>query len=102
MSEALQSCQTLCDLVDCSSPGSSVHGIFQARILEWVAMPSFRASSPPRDQIRISCVTCIDRHVCSLPLVPPGKPIELFRRRGFLFGTLVRGGLNFKNVSLQR
>ena len=40
-----QSCQTLCDPVDCSLPGSSVHGIFQARILEWVAMPSSRRSS---------------------------------------------------------
>ena len=41
----LQLCLTLCDLVDCSPPGSSVHGILQARILEWVAMPSFRGSS---------------------------------------------------------
>ena len=40
----LQSCLTLCDLMDCSLPGSFVHGILQARILEWVAMPS-RASS---------------------------------------------------------
>ena len=37
-----QWCQTLCDPMDCSQPGSSVHGIFQARILEWVAMPSSR------------------------------------------------------------
>ena len=37
-----------CDLMDCSPPGSSVHGILQARILEWVAMPSSRGSSPPR------------------------------------------------------
>jgi len=36
--------------VDCSPPGSSVHGILQARILEWVAMPSSRGSSHPRDQ----------------------------------------------------
>ena len=40
-----QSCPTLCDPVDCSPPDSSVHGIFQARILEWVAISSFRASS---------------------------------------------------------
>ena len=40
---------TLCDPVDCSPPGSSVHGILQARILEWVAMPSSRRSSRPRD-----------------------------------------------------
>ena len=41
----LQSCLTLCDLMDCSPPGLSVHGIFQARILEWVAMASSRGSS---------------------------------------------------------
>ena len=41
----LQSCLTLCDPMDCSLPGSCVHGIFQARILEWVAMPSSRGSS---------------------------------------------------------
>ena len=44
-----QSCPTLCNPMDCSQPGSSVHGIFQARILEWVPMPSFRGSSQPRD-----------------------------------------------------
>ena len=38
----LQSCLTLCNPMDCSSPGSSVHGLFQERILEWVAIPSFR------------------------------------------------------------
>ena len=37
--EVAQSCQTLCDPMDCSLPGSSVHGILQARILEWVAIP---------------------------------------------------------------
>ena len=41
-SEAAQSCPTLSDPMDCSPPGSSIHGIFQARILEWVAMPSSR------------------------------------------------------------
>ena len=45
-----QSCPTLCHPLDCSPPGSSVHGILQARILEWVAMPSSRGPSWPRDQ----------------------------------------------------
>ena len=45
-----QSCPTLCDPVDCSPPGSSVRGIFQARILEWVAISSSRVSSQPREQ----------------------------------------------------
>ena len=44
-----QSCPTLCDSVDHSPPGSSVHGIFLARILEWVAISSSRGSSRPRD-----------------------------------------------------
>ena len=48
-SEVAQSCPTLCDPMDCSLPGSSVHGIFQARVLEWVAISFSRASSPPRD-----------------------------------------------------
>ena len=45
-----RSCPTLSDPMDCSSPGSSVHGILQARILQWVAMPSFKGSSQPRDR----------------------------------------------------
>ena len=51
-----QSCPTLCDPVDCSPPGSFVHGILQARVLEWVAMPSSWASSQPRDQTQVSCI----------------------------------------------
>ena len=43
-------CLTLCDPMDCSPPGTSVHGILQARILEWVAIPSSRGSSGPRNQ----------------------------------------------------
>ena len=50
----------LCDSMDCSLPGSSVHGIFQARILEWVAISSSRGSSQPRDQTCVSCVSCIE------------------------------------------
>ena len=47
--KSLQSFPTLCDPMDYSLTGSSVHGILQAGILEWVAMPSSRGSSPPRD-----------------------------------------------------
>ena len=53
----------LCDPMGCSPPGSSVHGIFQARILEWVATPFSRRSSPPRDQTHISCISCIGRWI---------------------------------------
>ena len=49
-----QSCPTLWDSMDCSPPGSSVHGILQARILEWVAMPSSRGSSQTRDRTQVS------------------------------------------------
>ena len=48
--KSLLLCPSLCDPMDCSPPGSSVHGILQARVLEWVAMPSSRGSSCPRDR----------------------------------------------------
>ena len=48
-------CPTLCDPMDCSLPGSSVHGILQARILERVAISSSRRSSQPRDWTQVSC-----------------------------------------------
>ena len=54
---------TLCDPVDCSFLGSSVHGILQARILEWVVTPFSRGTSQPRDQTHISYVSCIGRRV---------------------------------------
>ena len=50
-----QSCLTLCDPMDCSPPGTSVHGILQERILEWVAMPFSRGSSWPRDWTQVPC-----------------------------------------------
>ena len=52
----VQLCLTLRDPMDCSPPGSSVHGILQARILQWVAFPFSRASSRPRDQTQVSCI----------------------------------------------
>ena len=51
-----QSCLTLCDPMDCSRPGSSVYGIYQARILEWVAISFSRESSQPRDWTLVSCI----------------------------------------------
>ena len=51
-----QSCPTLCNPMDCSIPGSSIHGILQARILEWVAIFFSRGSSWPRDRTRVSCI----------------------------------------------
>ena len=59
----LQSCPPLWDPMNCSPPDSSVHGIIQARILEWIPISSPRGSSPPRDQSHISYVSCTDRQV---------------------------------------
>ena len=51
-----RSCPTLCNPMDCSPPGSSVHGILQARMLKWVATYFSRAYSQPRDQTQVSCI----------------------------------------------
>ena len=69
---SLPSCLILCDPVDCSPPGSSDHGILQARILEWVAMPSSGGSSQPRIWNGISCVPVFQAY--SLPLSRGGSP----------------------------
>ena len=69
-----QLCPTLCDPMDCNLPGSSVHGILQARILEWIAICSSRGSSWLRDWTQ-----CPALQADSLPSEPPGKPcIQLF------------------------
>ena len=52
-----QSCLTLCNSKDCSPPGSSVHGILQARMLEWVAMPASKESFEPRDKTGVLCIS---------------------------------------------
>ena len=69
-SEVAQLCLTLCDPMDCSLPGSSVHG-FQARILEWVPISFSRGSSPPRDWTQVSHIA--GRFFDSLPAETPGK-----------------------------
>ena len=68
-----QLCLTLCDFVDCSPPGSPVHGLFQAGILEWVAISSSRGSSLLRDQSHNSCVSCTAGGFFTIE--PPGMPI---------------------------
>ena len=85
--KSLQPCLTLCDPLDCSPPGGSVRGIIQARILEWVAMPSSRGSSRPRDQTSISYVSALTvqfgsvAQSCPTPCDPmnrstPGLPVH--------------------------
>ena len=57
--QSLQLCPTLCDPMDCRPPGSFVHGIFQATVLEWFAISFSRESSRPRDRTQVSCI--VDR-----------------------------------------
>ena len=71
--KSLQSCLTR-NPVDRSLPGSSVHGILQVRILEWVVMPPSRGSSQPRDQTRLSCISCTAGRFFAAE--PSGKPNE--------------------------
>ena len=71
--QLLQSCPTLCDPTDCSPPGSSVHGISQARILESVAMPSSRGSSWPRDQTCVSCIAGLYHSATWEALIKPSS-----------------------------
>ena len=70
----LLSCPTLCNPMDCSLTGSSIHGIFQARILEWVAISFSRRSSQPRDWTWVSCVV--------------GRRFTIWGTREVLFGPL--------------
>ena len=72
--QSLQSCLTLWNPMNCSPPGSSVHGILQARILEWAAIPSSKGSSQPRDWTHVSCIACE-----FFTPEPPGKLSPLLR-----------------------
>ena len=78
-----QLCPTLCNPMHCNPPVSSVHGIFQSRILEWVAISFSRGSSQPRDQTRVSCVSSIGsqtlynwRHLGSMAYLVKDKSEE--------------------------
>ena len=84
-----QSCLTLCDPMDRSLWGSSVHGILQARILEWVAISSSRGSCWPRDWTHTSCVSCITDGL--YPLSHRGSPNKLSRRQWRAMQTVPNG-----------
>ena len=73
-SSVTQSSPSLCDPMDCSLTGSSVHGILQARILEWVAIPSSRGSSRSRDWTCVSSISCIAGGFFTSEA--PGKALE--------------------------
>ena len=91
----LQLCLTLCNSMDCSPPGSSVHGISQTRVLERITIFSSRWSSQPRDQTSISYVAYIGRQAGSVPVVPPEKPPSCceFLGNGFQWLRLLSMGL---------
>ena len=93
----LQSCPSLCDPMNHGLPGSSVHGILQARILEWVAVSYSRGSSQPRGQTHVSCVSCIAGGFFTPE--PPGKP-NLFLLQHFCscFSTLEEYILQRRNT----
>ena len=81
--EVPQSCPTLCDPMDCSPPGSSVHAIFQAWVLEWVAISFSRWSSRPRNRTQVSrivgrCFHCLGHQ---------GSPYNEFYYKGFKWGS---------------
>ena len=79
--QSLQSCLTLCNPMNCSLPCSSVHGILQARILEWVSMHSSRGSSQSRDRTRICWASGEAHNLPHLLLVtfifPSGTPVKI-------------------------
>ena len=77
-----QSCLTLCDPVDCSPPGSSVHGIFQARVLEWIAISFSRGSFNPGIEPGSP-----ELKADSLPPEPPGKPPFTVDSYSYIFQT---------------
>ena len=82
--EVTQSCLTLCDTMDCSLPGYSVHGIFHERVLEWVAISFSRGSSQPWDGTQVSCI--VGRHftIWATREAPPPLP----RSQAYLFNLL--------------
>ena len=85
----LQLCPTLRDPVDCSLIGSSVHGILQARRLEWVAMPSSRGSSQPKDRNCVSWISCTaGGFFTTEPPAKPSLPTALEIKRGLRFATM--------------
>ena len=75
-----QSCLTLCDPMDCNPPGSSVHGISQAKVLEWVAISYSKRSSWPRGQTQVSCIgrRILESALSCPPRLPASKRKQTF------------------------
>ena len=93
-SEVAQSGPTLCNPMDYSLPGSSIHGVFQARVLEWVAISFSRGSSPPRDRTQVSCIASR----CFYHLTPEGSSphqMYLLRIKAILYFQLLRSNRDY-------
>ena len=86
-----QLCPTLRSPMNCSPPGTSVHGNFQARILEWVAISSSRRSSQPRDRIHISCVSSIAGRFFTIRHLGRNIAKNILLRYASTFGKLSSG-----------
>ena len=79
-----QYCLSLCHPMDCIPPGSSLHGIFQARIVEWVVIPISRRSSPSRDQTWVSCIAGRFFTVWAIREAPLGTYLATFYKSDVL------------------
>ena len=99
--KSLQLWPTLCNAMDCRPPGFSIFGILQARILEWVAMPSSRGSSPFREANPL-LLRLLNWQAGSWPLAPPGKPSKivtpLVKSLACRFGATDIGGGSVESV----
>ena len=101
--QPLQSCPTVCDPMDCSPPGSSVHGILQARILEWVTMSSSRGSSLLRDR---TCICAFHIAGGFFTTEPSGKPYKISFNLNYyllkaLFSKIITWGLGLQPMNLR-
>ena len=86
-SEVTQSCPTLCVPMDCSLPGFSIRGIFQARVLEWIALSFSRRSSWTRDQTQVSCIAgkCFTALLSETPFYEQPSSLTWFTTRVSFF-----------------
>ena len=91
-----QSCLTLCNSMDCNPLVSSVHGIFQARIMEWVAISCSMRSSQPRDWTQVSCISGTGRPLCYLES-PRKLKFTTFENFFFLIKTLGNIQIKFQS-----
>ena len=99
--QLIQPCVTLCDLMDCSPPGSSVHGILQARILEWVAMPFSRIFLTQGLNSRLPASPAFQAD--TLPTEPPGRPefeVPEGKSSGKVYQEVKGWDLNLKSLGL--